>query len=178
MTSTLGAPADLSVTTDAGESFDSLDPATGAVLTSWPVHSDEQVQAAVTRGHTAAAWWADLGFDGRKTHLAAWRGEIARRMPELAKVVHEENGKPFPDAVLEITLAVDHIKWAAAHAEKVLGPRKVKSGAMAANQASTLEYPPMGVIGVIGPWNYPVFTPMGSLAYAPVRWQRGRVQAQ
>jgi aldehyde dehydrogenase (NAD+) len=37
---------------------------------------------------------------------------------------------------------------------------------MAANQASSLEYQPLGVIGVIGPWNYPVFTPMGSLAYA------------
>jgi aldehyde dehydrogenase (NAD+) len=37
---------------------------------------------------------------------------------------------------------------------------------MAANQAATLEYPPFGVVGVIGPWNYPVFTPMGSLAYA------------
>ncbi len=37
---------------------------------------------------------------------------------------------------------------------------------LAANQASTLEYPPLGVIGVIGPWNYPVFTPMGSIAYA------------
>ena len=37
---------------------------------------------------------------------------------------------------------------------------------LAANQASTVEYPPLGVIGVIGPWNYPVFTPMGSIAYA------------
>ena len=35
-----------------------------------------------------------------------------------------------------------------------------------ANQAATVEYHPLGVIGVIGPWNYPVFTPMGSIAYA------------
>ena len=35
-----------------------------------------------------------------------------------------------------------------------------------ANQAATLEYQPLGVVGVIGPWNYPVFTPMGSIAYA------------
>jgi aldehyde dehydrogenase (NAD+) len=87
-------------------------------------------------------------------------------MSELAELVHAENGKPFPDAVLEITLAVDHIAWATKNAKRVLGPRKVKSGPMAANQAATLEYPPFGVIGVIGPWNYPVFTPMGSLAYA------------
>ena len=35
-----------------------------------------------------------------------------------------------------------------------------------ANQAATVEYLPLGVVGVIGPWNYPVFTPMGSIAYA------------
>ena len=35
-----------------------------------------------------------------------------------------------------------------------------------ANQAATVEYRPLGVVGVIGPWNYPVFTPMGSIAYA------------
>ncbi len=157
MTTTLDAAAD---------TFDSYDPATGAVLTSWPVHTDEQVREAVVRGRAAAAWWAALGFDGRRTHLSAWKGEIARGMTSLADVVHGENGKPVPDAVLEITLAVDHIAWAAKNAPRVLGPRKVRSGAMAANQASTLEYPPLGVVGVIGPWNYPVFTPMGSLAYA------------
>ena len=35
-----------------------------------------------------------------------------------------------------------------------------------ANQAASVEYHPLGVVGVIGPWNYPVFTPMGSIAYA------------
>ena len=80
--------------------------------------------------------------------------------------MHRENGKPLSDAGLEITLAVDHIAWAAKNAPKVLGQRKVPSGMMMANQAATVEYQPLGVVGVIGPWNYPVFTPMGSLAYA------------
>ena len=146
--------------------FDSYDPATGAVLSTWPVHTTEGVEAAVVRGRAAAAWWAELGFAGRRGHLAAWRGEIARGLEDLARLVHAENGKPFSDAVLEATLAVDHIAWAAKNAKRVLGSRRVRSGALAANQASTLEYPPLGVVGVIGPWNYPVFTPMGSLAYA------------
>ena len=150
----------------AAETFDSLDPATGSVHSTWPVHSAEQVEAAVVRARAASGRWAELGYDGRKPHLNAWKGEIARRMSELAELVHAENGKPFPDAVLEIPLAVDHIAWAAKNAKRVLGPRKVKSGPMAANQASTVEYPPFGVVGVIGPWNYPVFTPMGSIAYA------------
>ncbi len=37
---------------------------------------------------------------------------------------------------------------------------------LAINQQAWLEYQPLGVVGVIGPWNYPVFTPMGSIAYA------------
>ena len=146
--------------------FDSLDPATGKVHSTWPVHTDAQVEAAVMRARAAAGRWAELGFAGRKQHLTAWKAEFARRMQELAELVHAENGKPVPDAILEITLTVDHIAWAAKNARRVLGPRRVRSGAMAANQAATLEYPPLGVVGVIGPWNYPVFTPMGSLAYA------------
>lgn len=91
---------------------------------------------------------------------------MARRLPQLAEVVHRETGKPSADASLEIGLAIDHLAWAAGHAKKVLGPRKVPSGLLMANQVAALEYMPRGVIGVIGPWNYPVFTPMGSIAYA------------
>jgi acyl-CoA reductase-like NAD-dependent aldehyde dehydrogenase len=68
--------------------------------------------------------------------------------------------------MLEIVLAVDHLAWATKHAPKVLGRRKVSSGLLMSNHAATLEYLPLGVVGVIGPWNYPVFTPMGSIAYA------------
>lgn len=150
----------------ATDVFDSFDPATGAVLSSWPVHLAEQVDHAVAAAKQAARWWGGLGFAGRKPHLTAWKAEIARGLPELARLVHQENGKPYPDAVLEITLAVDHIAWAAKNAKRVLGTRRVRSGLLAANQASTLEYQPLGVVGVIGPWNYPVFTPMGSLSYA------------
>jgi acyl-CoA reductase-like NAD-dependent aldehyde dehydrogenase len=42
----------------------------------------------------------------------------------------------------------------------------VRSGLVSINQAATVEYQPVGVVGVIGPWNYPVFTPIGSIAYA------------
>jgi acyl-CoA reductase-like NAD-dependent aldehyde dehydrogenase len=146
--------------------FESLNPATGEVLASYPIHDGAAVDAAVSRAREAAQWWAGLGFDGRRERLGAWRRLLARRAEELAEVVTRENGKPKADAVLEIMLAVDHLAWAAKAAPKVLGVHKVRSGILAANQSSTVEYPPLGVVGVIGPWNYPVFTPMGSIAYA------------
>jgi acyl-CoA reductase-like NAD-dependent aldehyde dehydrogenase len=149
------------------ETFDSLDPRTGNVVATFPVHSAEDVTAAVDRARAASLWWQELGWSGRRERLDAWKRLIVRRADELAELVHRENGKPVTDARLtEVTLPVDHIAWAAKHAPKVLGPRKVSSGLMMANQAALLEYQPLGVVGVIGPWNYPVFTPMGSIAYA------------
>ncbi|MGY2082227.1 aldehyde dehydrogenase family protein [Blastococcus sp. SYSU DS0539] len=148
------------------ETFESTAPATGAVVGVFPVHDATAVGETVARARTAAAQWAALGFDGRKQRLSAYRGYLARRMHELADLVHRENGKPHADAILEITLAVDHLAWAAGHARKTLGSRRVASGMLAANHAAYLEYQPLGVVGVIGPWNYPVFTPMGSIAYA------------
>ncbi|HEU0100816.1 MAG TPA: aldehyde dehydrogenase family protein [Mycobacteriales bacterium] len=148
------------------ETFPSLDPATGRVLATYRRQGAAEVGQVVAAAGEAALWWQAQGPAARRTHLRAWKGVLARRLHELADLVHAENGKPHADAVLEITLAVDHIEWAARHAPKMLGPRRVPSGLMAANQAATLEYLPLGVIGVIGPWNYPVFTPMGSLAYA------------
>ena len=147
-------------------SFDSLNPATGEVLASYPIADDVTVGAAVSRAREAAQWWAELGYAGRRVKLASWRRLLARRADELAALVTLENGKPRADAVLEIMLAIEHLAWAAKAAPKVLGPRRVGSGILALNQESTLEYPPLGVVGVIGPWNYPVFTPMGSIAYA------------
>src|SRR3954463_14840767 len=146
--------------------FESTDPATGAVVGIFPVHDADAVRETVERARPAAEAWRALGHDGRRQRLAAWRGYLARRMHELADLVHRENGKPHADAILEITLAVDHLAWAGNHARKVLGQRRGGAGMLAATHAAYLEYQPMGVIGVIGPWNYPVFTPMGSIAYA------------
>ena len=148
------------------QTFDSLEPATGAVYASFPAMGAEEVGAAVARARVASPWWQELGFSGRKERLDGWKAVLAKRLPELAEVMHKENGKPLGDAQLELVLAIDHLAWAGKNARRVLGPRRVSSGMMMANQAASLEYQPLGVVGVIGPWNYPVFTPMGSIAYA------------
>ncbi|MCW2767694.1 MAG: Aldehyde dehydrogenase [Nocardioides sp.] len=153
-------------TTEVTRTFESLNPTTGDVVGTHPIHSDDEVRAAVERAREAAAWWSALTYDERDRHLSTWKGVITRRLPQLASVMHEETGKPHGDAMLEAALAIDHLAWAAGHAGKVLKRRKVAPGLLMANQAATVEYRPLGVVGVIGPWNYPVFTPMGSIAYA------------
>jgi acyl-CoA reductase-like NAD-dependent aldehyde dehydrogenase len=150
----------------APEQFDSVNPATSEVIATFPVHGPAEIGAAVDRARQAAAWWAHLGYAQRRTRLLAWKSYLARYLARLAQLVHEETGKPLADAQLEIVLAIVHIDWAAKNARKVLGTRRVHSGLIAINQVALLEYQPLGVVGVIGPWNYPVFTPMGSIVYA------------
>ncbi|MGJ9413265.1 aldehyde dehydrogenase family protein [Aeromicrobium sp. CF4.19] len=148
------------------DTFESLDPATGDVVGVHPVGSPEDVALAVERARETARWWGGLSFAERADHLLTWRSVITRRLPQLAELVHRETGKPHGDATLEASLAIDHIAWAAKNAKKVLGPSSVPAGLVMANQAASVEYKPLGVVGVIGPWNYPVFTPVGSIAYA------------
>ncbi len=148
------------------DTFESLNPATDEVVGTHPVHTEDDVAAAVARARDAADWWAGLGFAGRAERLQRWKGVITRRSAQLAEIVHAETGKPHADAMLEIILAIDHTSWAAKHAPKVLGRKRRPAGLLMSNQAATVEFLPLGVVGVIGPWNYPVFTPMGSIAYA------------
>ncbi|WP_406229888.1 aldehyde dehydrogenase family protein [Nocardia sp. NBC_01009] len=161
MTATIKTGASQALST-----FEVHDPATGRSVGSYPVHAAADVDATVATAHDAGAWWAALGCTERRRRLDAWRAEITRGRAELAEIIHTEMGKPVSDAKLEIAMALEHLKWAAANAEKVLSRRSVSPGLLAINQEATVEYRPFGVVGVIGPWNYPVFTPMGSLSFA------------
>ena len=124
------------------------------------------VATAVARASDAALWWHGQGFDGRKAVLQSWKAAIADDADALAGVMAAETGKPVDDAVLEIMLALGHLDWAAKHARPVLRRRTVSPGLVAVNQKASVGYEPYGVVGVIGPWNYPLYTPMGSISYA------------
>ena len=153
-------------TRERGTRFASTDPRTGEVVDYHPVSDEAAVRSAVARAREAAVWWGGLGFDGRRHRLLSWCSRLTRRIDELAKLISAETGKPRDDARLEWVLVVAHLDWAARNAERVLRRRRVGSGLLMAQEASTLEYQPYGVIGVIGPWNYPAHTPMGSIGYA------------
>jgi acyl-CoA reductase-like NAD-dependent aldehyde dehydrogenase len=146
--------------------FDSHNPATGEVITSYPIHSESDVAAAVSAARAASLDWQELGFRGRKKVLLSWSTALLTRIDELAELVSLETGKPHSDAKLEAALAAGHIGWAARHAESAMRTSHRSPGLLMANMSATVERSPVGVVGVIGPWNYPVFTPIGSIAYA------------
>jgi acyl-CoA reductase-like NAD-dependent aldehyde dehydrogenase len=107
-----------------------------------------------------------LGFEGRKVRLLRWRALLVERIEELAELNRAEAGKPVADAIVEASAAIEHTDWAARNAKRVLGPRRTRTRLLLAEHAGHLEYQPYGVVGVIGPWNYPILTPLGPASAA------------
>ncbi|HVX47208.1 MAG TPA: aldehyde dehydrogenase family protein [Mycobacteriales bacterium] len=141
-------------------------PASGDVIGRFPNSGPPEVAAAVEQARAAGDRWWRQGYDRRRESLHAFAGHLIRSIDKLAGLVHRETGKPLEDARLEVVISVDHLRWAATHAERILHRSRRLPGLLMANVAAAVEYHPYGVVGVIGPWNYPLFTPMGSIAYA------------
>jgi len=152
-------------TTASTERLSSFNPATGELVGTVPIHTQADVDAAVARARVAAQQWGSRSFEARAEEMTAFRKAIAAHADELAELIHRENGKPVLEGLVEVMMALGHVQHAAARAETAMAPKKVSAG-MLANYRATVSYHPLGVIGVIGPWNYPLFTPMGSIAYA------------
>lgn len=146
--------------------FNSHYPVTNEIIGSYEVTDRAEVDLAVDLARDAAAHWIALGFSGRRKVLLRWSKLLMSRIDEITALVSMETGKPISDAKLEASLAAGHLAWAARHAESVLRTSHRSPGALMANMSATVERSPVGVVGVIGPWNYPIFTPMGSISYA------------
>lgn len=142
------------------------DARSGAPVTGGPDPSREEVAAVVAAARDAARTWGRISFADRKSRLLAYKHALVRRQDELADLISSEAGKPAADARVEVLIGITHLDWAATHAQRVLRRRTVGAGLLGANQHATVGYEPYGVVGVIGPWNYPLFTPGGSLWYA------------
>ena len=155
-----------SSTGSSAESFASFDPKTGAEIARYRNTTAAEVDAAVSAAKHAAVMWQNLGPAKRKSVLKAWGSVLTKNLDALASTIALETGKPISDATLEATLAIGHLSWAASNAQRVLATSRRPSGLLMFNMSSRVERVPLGVVGVIGPWNYPVFTPMGSIAYA------------
>jgi aldehyde dehydrogenase (NAD+) len=156
----------MATTSKSTKAFNSNNPVTGEAIGSYPIYSAKEVGEIVAHARNASTAWVGLGFSGRKKVLLAWSNYIINNVDQIAALVSLETGKPISDAKLEASLAVSHIGWAARHAEDIMRTSYRAPGALMANMSATVERSPLGVVGVIGPWNYPIFTPVGSIAYA------------
>ncbi len=152
--------------TAARGSFDVTHPVTGDVVGTYPVHTAEDVAERVAAARAAQVWWQELGFAGRRKRITRWISWIAKHSDEICELGFREAGKPRGDVQFELVASLEDLRWAAAHAERVLKQRRVAPGMAMVNFDARLEYQPLGVVGVIAPWNFPVYTVFCGLAYA------------
>ena len=143
-------------------------PFTGEVVGEVPTATREDVLAAVARARAARPAWAALGVDGRARLLRAFQAELLAEREAVARVVTQETGKPFVEALgVDVLTSLDQIKWVTAHAGKVLRPEKLRlSNPLFLGRVSHLERAPLGVVGIISPWNYPLSLACGPTVFA------------
>lgn len=142
----------------------SYDPRTGEVVGDYAIMGAGELTRTVRAAHAAEQWWAAIGFDGRKRWMLDWKRSVARGTRELVDLISAETGKPRLDAAIEVTAAVEHLNWAARHAETSLG--RHTTGRFRRSRTASVGYLPLGVVGVLGPWHNPVLTSMNSIACA------------
>ena len=138
-------------------------PATGEIVGRVPNASAEEVAEAVRRARAAQPIWEAMGFEGRaRVFLRAqkWFVDNAQRVID---VVVAETGKTTDDAQLaEVGTSAAGLGFWAKHAPEYLADEKVKSGSpFVLGRKLVLRYVPYGVVGVIGPWNYPLANSFG-----------------
>jgi len=146
----------------------SINPATGAEVGRVPQMSADEVKAAVTRSRAAFAAWKNKSFATRRSLIMKTREVILAEMDEIAHLISAESGKPFGEAIaMEIAPVLDLMQYFARNAEKMLQPARVGIGLYALlGRSSKIVYHPLGVVGIIPAWNYPLAIPLGETAMA------------
>lgn len=153
-------------TSAPSESFDVVNPATRQTVGTFPIHDAAEVGRRVAAAREAQGWWHSLGFDGRKTYLKRWLRWLALHCDEIYDLGHGELARPKADVQFELFAGLEDLRWASANARRVLRPRRVAPGLAMLNMAAEVSYEPLGVVGVITPWNVPIYTTLSGMAYA------------
>ena len=140
-----------------------MNPATGEVIAHVAQSSADEVREAVARARAAQPAWEALGFDGRAKVLKRAQKWTIDNTDRIAGTIVSETGKTYEDALLaEVAYAAAAFGFWAKRAKKYLADEKVRtSNPFVLGRRLRVRYAPAGVIGVIGPWNYPLTNSFG-----------------
>ena len=138
-----------------------VDPATLEKLGEVPIMPPDEVEARVARARVAQAAWGRSPFKERRRLLRAILDHVLEHADELCEVVVRDSGKTRENAMLgEIWPVCEKLRWTVRHGERYLRPERIGAGLLAHKRA-TIEYHPLGVVGIITPWNYPLQNVLG-----------------
>jgi len=146
----------------------SLDPSTGEEIGRVPLLDAAGVAAAVARARAAQTAWAKLSYNERARFILRAREIVLEQVDDIANLISRETGKPVTEAIaMEIVPTLDLMHYFAANAKQILKRKRVGLGQynyMA--RTSYIVYKPLGVVGIISPWNFPWATPLDEVVMA------------
>ncbi len=147
----------------AGKTFDVENPATGEVIATLPDLGADAIRELAAKGRAAQPAWEAMGFAGRAKvmlRMQKWMGDNAER---VLQTVISETGKVYEDAqIADWSYTLNAFGFWANNAEAYLADERVKSSAiLVKGKKLMVRYRPLGLIGVIGPWNYPLANSIG-----------------
>jgi acyl-CoA reductase-like NAD-dependent aldehyde dehydrogenase len=138
-------------------------PATGEVIGRVPNAGPDEVAAAVARARAMQPAWEALGFEGRARVFRRAQKWMIDHSDRVIETIVSETGKTWEDALIaEISYGASAFGFWAKSAPEYLADERVRSGNLFVKGARLLvRYRPLGVVGVIGPWNYPLTNSFG-----------------
>lgn len=119
----------------------------------------------ISRARDAQRKWAPSSFAKRRAHIFKMRDYIVANSDYLVETLHQDTAKTRLDALAdEVLPCAFACNWYAREAERVLAKRSVKTSiGVMFNKKSQIHRLPLGVVGVISPWNYPLTIPFGEI---------------
>src|ERR671938_559419 len=133
-------------------------PAPGEPLATLAATDRDAVRAAVARARGAQPRWAALGFDARAEVMFEARRWLIANRKRMVETIVAETGKPWEDALnVEIVYIADALGFWARRAHGYLREERVRGHSpFTVGRRMLFRRRPQGVVGVIGPWNYPL----------------------
>lgn len=145
------------------ESKPVVNPATGEAFARISLVSRTRVAEAIDDAHAAFGAWRKLTGKARGAYLNKIADELEARRDEIARTITLENGKPLAQSLGETAMAVDHLRWFAEEARRAYGrivPHQVEG------KRHLIVKSPLGVVGAISPWNFPLVLAVRKVAPA------------
>jgi succinate-semialdehyde dehydrogenase / glutarate-semialdehyde dehydrogenase len=136
-----------------GKRLEIKDPATGELVGSSAIADSADIDAAVVAATRAFPIWASVHADERARILRRAADLIEEREADIAELLTREQGKPIPDSLKEIRFGAEVIRYYAEEGRRVGGSMRASSRR---DIRSLIVSSPIGVVGAITPWNYPV----------------------
>ena len=147
------------------DTIPSIDPATGKILAHIVRTLPGELPEIVSRARAAQSHWSQLAIGQRCAQLRLLRERMMASGDALADAVVAESGKPRVEALFaDLFVALDTAEYFAKHGARLLQSERVPHHSTAGKAKSgRLFYDPVGVVGIISSWNYPLAIPLGQI---------------